>query len=55
METCQLLNYMDQIYLNYEILMTEIWNMSPEIFLKDDHFSIFESLWMIFACYLPFD
>ena len=34
METCQMLNYTDQIYLNYEVLQTEIWNMSPDIFLK---------------------
>ena len=24
-----------KIYLNYEILRTEIWNMSPEIFQKE--------------------
>jgi len=29
-----MLKYTDKIYLNYEILRTEIWNMSPEIFLK---------------------
>jgi len=27
------LNICMEIYLNYKILQTEIWNMSPEIFL----------------------
>ena len=28
--------YSDKFTLNYEVLRTEIWNMSPEIFLKDE-------------------
>jgi len=28
METSQTFKIMDKIYLNYEILRTEIWNMS---------------------------
>ena len=29
------IKYMDKICLNYEILQTKIWNMNPEIYLKD--------------------
>ena len=32
------LKIMVKIYLNYEILRTEIWNMSPEIFQKVENF-----------------
>ena len=31
-----MLQIIDKICLNYEILWTEIWNMSSEIFLKDE-------------------
>ena len=42
-----IVKYTGKVCLNYKILWTEIWNMSPEIFLKDEimghHLSIFES------------
>ena len=42
--TSQTLKLLDKIYLNYEILRTEIWTMSPEIFLKDEIWTlIFEN------------
>jgi len=47
-----MLNYTDQIYLNCEILQTEIWNMSSEILLKDEIWTlIFLSLKV--CCSLP--
>jgi len=45
---------MDKIYLNYEILPTKIWNMNPEIFLKDEIWALnFESAGSQLAILLP--
>ena len=37
----KLVECLDKIYLNYEVLWTEIWNMSPKIFLKDEIWALY--------------